>query len=106
MANLYQIMELAPFSSLERVKKQYKTLAFKYHPDAHRGEPLYEDKFKMITRAYGVLSDPKKKLAYDQVLYNSLVLPKKTRVSRPARPSPPVYRRRQTKQGKDFFRRV
>jgi tetratricopeptide (TPR) repeat protein len=72
LANLYDILEMPLFSSLERVKKQYKVLAFRYHPDVHQGDDKYEEKFKAVSSAYIVLSDPRQKLAYDQVLYRRM----------------------------------
>lgn len=102
MASLYEIMELPAFSSLERVKKQYKNLAFKYHPDAHRGDQKYEEKFKAIVKAYQVLSDPKQKLAYDQVLYSRLVRPTtsfapKQETPKRKPPQRPYYRKKRSK---------
>jgi len=53
-------------SSPDEVKKAFRTLAKKYHPDANPGSKDTEEKFKEINEAYEILSDPQKKAAYDQ----------------------------------------
>ncbi len=101
MANLYDIMEIPMFSSLERVKRQYKVLAFKYHPDAHQGDKKFEEKFKAISKAYQVLSDPKQKLVYDQVLYTRILNPRSKASSGRKSPykAPAKYPERTRKKG-------
>ena len=51
------------------IKKAYRKLALKYHPDKNKGDKAAEAKFKEISEAYAVLSDPEKKKQYD--LYGS-----------------------------------
>src|SRR6185369_15824109 len=48
------------------LKKAYRKLAVKYHPDKNPGDKQAEDRFKEINEAYAVLSDPKKKAQFDQ----------------------------------------
>lgn len=50
----------------EQIKKAYRKLALKYHPDKNPGDTQAEERFKKITEAYAVLSDPQKKQQYDQ----------------------------------------
>ena len=62
----YQIMGLKKDASAAEIKKIYRKLARKYHPDVNPGNKAAEDKFKEINEAYEVLSDPEKRKKYDQ----------------------------------------
>lgn len=62
----YQSLGLQKGASAEEIKKAYRKLAVKYHPDKNPGDKSAEDKFKEINEAYAVLSDPQKKAQYDQ----------------------------------------
>ena len=63
----YQILGIARNASDEEIKKAYRKLAMKYHPDRNQGnENWANDKFKEINEAYGVLGDPQKRRQYDQ----------------------------------------
>jgi len=61
----YAILGLKEDASLEEIRKAYRKLALHYHPDRNRGNPGAEERFKAISEAYGVLSDPEKRRAYD-----------------------------------------
>ncbi len=62
----YQILGVSKNSSAEEIKKAYRKLALEHHPDRNKGDKASEEKFKEVTRAYEVLSDPTKKQQYDQ----------------------------------------
>jgi len=61
----YSILGIAKTASAAEIKKAYRKLALKYHPDKTEGDKALEDKFKQISEAYAVLSDPEKRNQYD-----------------------------------------
>lgn len=63
--SLYETLEVNEHASADEIKKAYRKLARKYHPDVNK-DPSAEEKFKEINAAYEVLSDPQKKAQYDQ----------------------------------------
>ncbi len=62
----YEILGLSKGASEDDIKKAYKKLAFKYHPDKNPGDTKAEERFKDISEAYAVLSDQKKRAQYDR----------------------------------------
>ncbi len=62
----YHILGVSSTSTLDEIKKAYKRLAIKYHPDRNKGNKLYEEKFKEITEAYEVLNNTEKRNMYDK----------------------------------------
>lgn len=62
----YEILGVSRTASAEELKKAYRKLAMKYHPDKNPGDKVAEDKFKELTEAYSVLSDEKNRQTYDQ----------------------------------------
>ena len=61
----YQILEVDRNSSADEIKKSYRKMAMKYHPDKNPGDSAAEEKFKECAEAFDVLSDPQKKQEYD-----------------------------------------
>ena len=61
----YKILETSKSASAGEIKKAYRKLALKYHPDHNKGDKSAEAKFKEISEAYAVLSDTEKKKQYD-----------------------------------------
>ena len=62
----YQVLGVSRNAEPTEIKKAYKKLAVKYHPDKNRGDKKSEDKFKEISHAYDILSNTEKKQIYDQ----------------------------------------
>src|SRR6266496_4161681 len=62
----YEILGVSRNVSEEDIKKTYRRLAMKYHPDRNANNQESEEKFKQIKEAYEVLSDSRKRAAYDQ----------------------------------------
>ena len=66
LRNYYEILGVTKKSSSEDVKRAYRSLARKYHPDRNPGDKMAEERFKDINEAYEVLSDASKRSQYDQ----------------------------------------
>jgi molecular chaperone DnaJ len=61
----YATLGVSRNASTEEIKRAYRRLAREHHPDANRDDPAAADRFKSVTRAYEVLSDPEKRHRYD-----------------------------------------
>lgn len=64
--DLYEVLGVSRDASERDIKKAYKRMAMKYHPDRTKGDKELEQKFKEVKTAYEVLTDPQKRAAYDQ----------------------------------------
>ena len=62
----YQVLGVKRDAKPEEIKKAYRRLARKYHPDVNPGDKSAEERFKKITEAHDVISDPKKRVVYDR----------------------------------------
>jgi molecular chaperone DnaJ len=67
----YEILGVKKSASAEEIRKAFRKLARKYHPDVNPGDKSAEEKFKGLSEANDVLSDPKKRKIYDQIGYYS-----------------------------------
>lgn len=64
--NLYEILEVEATCTPEELKTSYRRLARKYHPDANTDDPMAETRFKEVSQAYEILSDPERRANYDR----------------------------------------
>ncbi|HBW47924.1 TPA: molecular chaperone DnaJ, partial [bacterium] len=62
----YEILGVNKDASIDEIKKEYRRLAMRYHPDKNPGNKEAEEKFKEISTAYAILSDPEKRAQYDR----------------------------------------
>src|SRR5881398_3266846 len=62
----YETLKVDRKASQDEIRKSYRRLARKYHPDLNPGDKASEDRFKKVQEAYDILSDSKKRQVYDQ----------------------------------------
>lgn len=92
MENYYNILNVPKSADGEEIKKAYRNLAMKYHPDKNPNNKIAEDRFKMISEAYSVLSDPQKRKNYDLSMENAFTSGKTY-----------TYRQNENPFGEDIF---
>jgi curved DNA-binding protein len=63
----YSVLGVNPTADIKEIKKKYKELAKKYHPDKNPGDKKAEEKFKEINEAYEAIGDPEKRQKYDEL---------------------------------------
>ncbi len=68
----YEVLGVDKKADQEEIKKSYRKLAMKYHPDRNKEDPQAEEKFKEIGEAYAVLSDPQKRTKYDRFGHDAM----------------------------------
>ena len=64
--DFYEILEVSRDAGDDAIKRSYRKLAMKFHPDRNKGNQDAEKKFKEVSAAYEILKDPQKRAAYDQ----------------------------------------
>lgn len=75
----YKVLGVARGASADEIRKAYRRLARKYHPDLNPGDKSAEDRFKSVQEAYDILSDPKKRQMFDQYgFYSDNIRPEQT----------------------------
>lgn len=67
MKDYYKILGISPDATEEDIKRAYRRLALRYHPDKNPNDPHAEELFKEVSEAYGVLIDPIKRKRYDEM---------------------------------------
>ena len=103
--NYYKILGVEKTATSAEIKKRYRELARKHHPDVNNGSKKSENNFKILSAAYQVLSDKKKRREYDQqTAYRKKSPPQRDRRGSWADPGADFNRGRRTEYREDFNR--
>ena len=84
--NHYQVLGVAPTAGAADIKRAYRQLVVRYHPDKHGGDARYEDQFKAVALAYRVLGDAGRRATYDFQLTQAARRAEEARRPQPPRP--------------------
>lgn len=71
--NYYNLLNVSEDATLKEIKKNYRELSFRYHPDKNPDDQYSEERYKQITDAYNILSNYEKRKKYDNSKNNSLM---------------------------------
>ncbi|ARC83423.1 dnaJ domain protein [Clostridium argentinense CDC 2741] len=71
MKNFYEILEVSKDATKDEIKKSFRNLAKKYHPDTNINDKTLSEKFQLINEAYSVLSDEKSRKEYDEKIFKT-----------------------------------
>ncbi len=69
MKDYYKILQVERTATQQEIKKSFRNLAKKFHPDVNKNNPKAEEVFKEMNEAYGILSDENKRAEYDNRLF-------------------------------------
>lgn len=105
--NYYQILNISRSASLDEIKKAYRRLSKKYHPDSNPEREDAQERFHKISEAYTVLQDPKKRKEYDKELeqQEKTIFQEKNQTNRSFsdREKQPIHFRDMEEQFEKFF---
>lgn len=101
MKNYYEILQTKNFANDRDIKKAFRQLAIKYHPDKNKGRKDFEERFKEIASAYEILSDPVKKRDFDFRLSQQNLNYNRPETSRPTTKPEPKRPTEQKKNNKE-----
>ena len=102
----YKILGVSKTASVDEIKKAFRKLAVKYHPDKNPGDKAAEEKFKEASEANEVLSDPEKRKKYDEVGANWKQYEQMHRQQQQGRGRRPVYETGDSGDFSDFFESI
>ncbi len=66
MIPYYRLLGVSRTAAASEIKRAYRDLARRYHPDHHHGNPIAQERFRLIAEAYSILSDPEQRKNYDR----------------------------------------
>ena len=92
--DFYKALGVSEDASESDIKKAYRKLSRKYHPDLNPGDEQAEKKFKEISEAYDVLSDKKQREEYDRLRRRTARGPRRKHHQHPHQPRPGIHRRK------------